>query len=509
MREIDRSEFLAWMAKGAVGAIAGGVLSSLAGRAAGADPGPSAPVTVLAGATVIDGTGAPPMPDTTVVLVGDRIVAVGRFPEIPLPPEVRMLDLAGKFVIPGLWDMHTHIADAERTFLPLHVVHGVTGIREMWGFPHTRDLRRRIDEGQLLGPRMVFAGNIIDGPPGIWPGSEVVATEAEARAAVRRTKESQADFVKVYSLLSRETLTAIADESRKVGLPFAGHVPHRIPVAEAVELGQHTIEHMYGMQLSTSTRTSEFYAEIEANWSDPKVEMARRGSMEREAGETYSPERAAALFDRMIQQGTWQSPTITVEQRYLTGAPTQGPDASEMLRYMPGFIQQFWTARGTGEGQPSDAEIAMAQQNFQARLRLIAAMNAAGVGIVAGTDAGNPFVFPGASLHEELAWLVLAGLSPMQALQAATVNAARCVGLEHVSGTIGVGKYADLVVLDRDPLADIGNTRRIHAVVSRGRYLSDQDRARILREVEVAAAEDDGAVLPSGGMLPHCCSHGR
>ncbi|WP_069167147.1 amidohydrolase family protein [Nocardia altamirensis] len=507
MRDITRNEFLAWAGKAALGAVAGGALSTLVGRSAAADPG--APVTVLSGATVIDGTGAPPMPDTGIVLAGDRILAVGRLPEIPLPPGVRTVQLAGKHVIPGLWDMHTHIADAERTFQPLYVVHGVTGIREMWGFPHTGDLRRRLDEGQLLGPRMVFAGSIIDGPPGVWPGSEVVATEAEARAAVRRTRDIGADFVKVYSLLSRETLTAIADESRRVGLPFAGHVPHRVPVAEAVDLGQRTIEHMYGMQLATSSRAPELYAEIAATWDDPKADMSRRDVMEREAGETYSPERAAALFDQMIRRGVWQSPTITVEQRYLTGPPTKGPDAQDMMRYLPRFIHEFWGGLEAASPPLSAAKRDIAQRNFDARMQLLGAMNAAGVGIVAGTDAGNPYVFPGATLHEELGWLVQAGLSPMQALQSATSNAARCAGLADVSGTIGVGKYADLVVLDRDPLADIGNTRRIHAVVSRGRYLSEQDRARIFGEIETAAGEESGQVLPSGGALPRCCPRGR
>ncbi|MFI9404774.1 amidohydrolase family protein [Nocardia sp. NPDC052316] len=496
--DMDRAEFLSWLVKGAAGAVAGGLLAQ---SAVGADPGAAEPITVLSGATVIDGTGSPPRPDMTIVLAADRILAVGRYPDLPRLPAVRTLDLTGKFVIPGLWDMHTHMAQAESTFPPLHVVHGVTGIREMWGFPEIHDLRRRIEQGAVLGPRIVLASSIIDGPPGIWPGSTVVSNEAEARAAVRRSKHEGADFVKVYSLLTHETFTAIADESRRVGLPFAGHVPHRIPVAEAVELGQHTIEHLYGMLLSTSSRTSELYAEINAGPMDPEAQRVGRARMERAAADTHSPEVAAALFDLMIRRGTWQSPTLVVLERLATGVAPGRPD-DDRLRYLPDFLRQFWQQRIGPE--PDAAQATTLRRNFDSRLELLGAMNAAGVGIVAGTDAGNPFVFPGFSLHEELELLVRAGLSPMQALQAATRDAARCAGLAAVSGTVEVGKNADLVVLDSDPLAAIGNTRRIHAVVCRGRYLDPADRERILREVE-AAAQVEYPALPTGGLAFDCC----
>ncbi|MFI9502963.1 amidohydrolase family protein [Nocardia sp. NPDC052566] len=503
MREIDRRQVLALAAGGALTAFTGVPLAG--GGTAAAEPGEPAPVTVLSGATVIDGTGAPPLSGATVVLAGDRILAVGRFPDLPVPPPIRRIELAGKFIIPGLWDMHTHQAPAEQIFPPLYIAYGVTGIREMWGFAQTHEVRRKADRGELIGPRMVIAGSIIDGPPAKWPGSAVVSTEAEARAEVRRSRSDGADFVKVYSMLTRETFAAIADEASKLGLPFAGHVPHRIPVGEAVGLGQHTVEHLYGMQLSTSARAPELYAEIATmsmDPADPAGFPARRDRLEAEAAATYDPARAAALFDQMIRRGSWQSPTLSVLRRLVTGFVV-GPDdpaSREMLRYMPKWMSQFWQL----SVDPLSAEQQETRrQNFDARLRLIAAMEAAGVGIVAGTDAGNPFVFPGYSLHEELELLVRAGLSPLRALQAATRDAARCVGLEHVSGTVEVGKQADLVVLDANPLDAIGNTRRIHAVITRGRYLSPQDRARILSDVETAAQQQ--ADIPFGGGVGGCC----
>ncbi|MET8778065.1 amidohydrolase family protein [Nocardia sp. NPDC004654] len=500
---MNRGQFLTWLAGSAVGAVTGGVLTG-----AIAEAEPNAPVTVLVGATVIDGTGGPPRPDTTVVLAGDRIVAVGRFPDLPTPP-VRTIDLRGKFVIPGLCDMHTHVATAERTFPPMYLAYGVTGIREMWGFPETHSLRRRIEGGELPGPRMLVASSIIDGPPVIWPGSEGVATDAEARAAVRRAHGTGADFVKVYSQLTRETFGAIAGESRRVGLRFAGHVPYRIPVEEAVETGLYTLEHMYGMLTAASARASELQAEIDAMPADPghpEGWLAQRARLEREAAETYDPARAARLSDLMIRRGCWQSPTLAVQRRLVTGSgypPPDDPSAEDMLRrYMPESIRQFWTGYRTAPSTPE--QIAEREFAFRVRLDLLAAMAEAGVGIVAGTDAGNPYVFPGYSLHEELELLVRAGLAPMRALQAATRDAARCAGWEHLSGTVAPGKFADLVVLDADPLASIGNTRSIHAVVSRGRYLSGADRERMLREVEMAAQEPSPAFVP-GGSLGRCC----
>ncbi|MGW4771032.1 amidohydrolase family protein [Nocardia sp. NPDC004278] len=488
MREISRAEFLGVLAGAAAGAIASGVVG---GAPAGADPGAAEPISVLSGATLIDGTGAAPRPDTTIVLAGDRIVAVGGFADLPLPPQVRLVDLTGKFVIPGLWDMHTHVTSAEQFFPPLHVVNGVTGVREMWGDPQTHDLRRRIELGQAFGPRIVIASNIIDGPPGIWPGSEVVSTGTEARAAVRRAAQGGADFIKVYSLLSRAALTAIADEANKIGLRFAGHVPNLIPVQEAVDLGQYTIEHMYGMLLSTSSRADELYAEIEA---DPDGWRANRIRLEQAAAETHSPERAAALIDQMIRHNCWQSPTLVVQQRLMTGRPPGDPN-DERLRYLPAYFQQMW--QGQAAALPVE-QSAVLQRNYAARLRLLATMYEAGVGIVAGTDAGNPFVFPGFALHEELELLVQAGLSPMRTLQAATRDAARCLGMAHLSGTVEPGKFADLVVLDGDPLVSIGNTRRIHAVVCRGQYLAPEDRDRILRKVETAAEQVNSAPPPDG-----------
>ncbi|WP_439659103.1 amidohydrolase family protein [Lentzea sp. HUAS TT2] len=496
MGDVARRDVLSWLGKGALGAVALGAVGQPAMAAGG--------VTVLRGATLIDGTGRAPVAASTIVLAGDRILAAGHHRDVPRG--VRAIDVTGKYVIPGLWDLHTHATHYEDTVAPLHVVQGVTGIREMMGLPEVHDTRRRIESGEILGPRMVIASAIVDGPAAIWPGSDVVRTPDEARAAVRRAKDGGADFVKVYSFLSPECHAAIAAEARRLRIPFAGHVPARVPIQDA--LAQHTHEHMYNLFTSTSDNAEALYAQLRAmpdDQADPNWWGRHAGRIERAAVATHSPARARRLFASMVEQGTWQSPTLFVERNMSRSPETipNDPAALERIRYIPVGLREQWRQIMSGRPPRTPEEVAELQRFGDARMRLLREMHEAGVGVVAGTDAGFAYVFPGFSLHDELALLVQAGLTEGQALRAATSDAARCLGLEHETGTVTPGKQADLVVLDADPLRDITNVGRIHSVVSRGRYLGPADRARILGEIEAAAREPvEVPPMPTG-----CCLH--
>jgi imidazolonepropionase-like amidohydrolase len=500
MGTIRRRDFVAWLATGA--AVAGGAGYALLGGRSADAAGAAGDVTVLTNATLIDGTGTPPAPHSTVVLAGDRIIAAGRLPAVPTG--MRVIDLAGKYVIPGLWDLHTHSAFFETTIPQLHVVHGVTGVREMWGMPYTHDTRDRVESGELLGPRIVIGSAVIDGPPGVWDGATIVATKAEARAAVRAEQAAGAEFVKVYSFLAPEVYAAVADEADRVGLRFAGHVPTRVPVYDAVERGQYTHEHLYNLFTSTATDAADRYAMLNAlpdDPNDPNWWGNRARTLERESVAAHDPAAADALFARMAECGIWQSPTLLVERR-MSNDPdtiTGDPVLADLLRYIPIDLREQWRATMTNRPHRTPEEVAELLAFGDARMRLLARMADAGVNVVAGTDAGFTYTFPGVDLHEELKLLVRAGFSPMRALQAATRDAARCVGLGDVSGTVTPGKHADLVVLDADPLADIGNTTKIHAVVARGRYLDGAERTRILAEIEEAAAVPIEDAAPAGG----------
>ena len=197
--------------------------------------------------TIIDVTGAPAKSDMTVAITGNRITELGPSTDMRVPQGAQVVDATGKFLIPGLWDMHVHWYRYDKAFLQLFPINGVTGVRVMWGGPTHFEWRKEIEEGALLGPRMSIAGNILDGPRPIWPGSMAISNEAEARQAVFSTKQQGYDFVKVYSLLSRDAYFAIADEAKKQRIPFAGHVPQLVTVAEASDAGQKSVEHLTGI----------------------------------------------------------------------------------------------------------------------------------------------------------------------------------------------------------------------------------------------------------------------
>jgi len=440
-----------------------------------------APPLAITHVTVIDATGAASQQDMTVVIGGERIVALGRTADVQPPENTQVVKGEGKFLIPGLWDMHVHWND-ER-YLKLFIANGVTGIRVMWGDPRHFEQRKRIAEGSLLGPRLALAGTIIDGPKPFWPGSIAAGTAEEGREAVRRTRRDGYDYVKVYSSLPREVFFAIADEAKKLGIPFVGHVPDLVRVVEASDAGMKSIEHLTGMALAVSGSETELRRELAAALKLPAGERgARLRALNARMIESYDAGTAAALYARLKVNGTWQTPTFTV-LRY--GANPRAPEYADdpRLRYVAPWVRKMWSEDFRNRERTPEVNASL-ERLFQRRLQLVGEMHRAGVGILAGSDVLNPYCFPGFSLHDELEWLVKADLSPMAALQAATRNAALFLGREADSGTVAPGKLADLVLLDADPLQDIRNTRRIAAVIANGKLYSREALDKMLAEIE-------------------------
>jgi Imidazolonepropionase and related amidohydrolases len=431
---------------------------------------------VLTHASIIDVTGAAPRRDTTVVITGDRISAIGDTANISVPADARVVDATGKFLIPGLWDMHVHWY-ARDTFT-LFIANGVTGVRQMFGNSDLLRWRDQIVKGSLLGPRMVVASPIIDGPQPIWPNSIAVRNEEEGRKAVRRVKEWGADFVKVYALLPREAYFGIADEAKQQGMTFVGHVPNSVSPEEASDAGQKSIEHLTGILIACSDKETELRDKL-LKADSPEA----RSRVQATALDSYDAKKAADLVARFLKNQTWQCPTLTVlrSNAYL-GDENFRRDGR--LRYIPRLVQQKWNFRiANRSGGDSGGTNRVLQKQFE----IVGAMQKAGVPILAGTDTGNPFCFPGFSLHDELALLVIAGLTPVEALRSATLNPAKFFGLDQSLGTIEQGKIADLVLLDANPLLDIRNTQRINAVVSNGRLFDRKALDKMLGEAEVAA----------------------
>jgi hypothetical protein len=409
--------------------------------------------------------------DVTVLLKDGSITAIGK--SVP-SQKAKIVDGTGKFLIPGLWDMHAHCCNADDHFFPLFLANGVTGIRDMAGpLEDLKACRSNVENGTLLGPRMVFSGPIVDGPKPMWADISIaVGTPEEGRKAVKTVQESGADFVKVYSLLPRDAYFAIADEAKKRHIVFCGHVPDAITAVEASDAGQRSFEHL----LSVLTGCSSKEGQLRANWANsaqrlPLMELVRK------IIESYDPAKAKALFSRFRRNGTWQCPTLTVLNAIAhLDDPVFRNDPR--LAYLPGDIVSSWNPtnkdfvwKAFTHDYSEAGRLCLSKQ-----CELVGMMANAGVGILAGTDTPNPYAFPGFGIHDELALLVKCGLTSRQALQTATLNPACYFGWERKMGTVQVGKVADLVLLDANPLEDIHNTTRIAAVFVRGRYL---DRAML------------------------------
>ena len=426
--------------------------------------------------TVIDVTGGSARRDTTVVITGDRITAIGDSANLSVPADAKVIDATGKFLIPGLWDMHVHWY--MRDTFTLFIANGVTGVRQMFGNSDLLRWREQIANGSLLGPRMIVASPIIDGPRPIWPNSIAVSNEEEGRKAVRRVKQWGADFVKVYALLPRDAYFGIADEAKQQGITFVGHVPNSVSPGEASDAGQKSIEHLTGILIECSDKQTELREKL-VKADSPEA----RGRIQATALQTYDQKKAAELFARFAKNQTWQCPTLTV----LRSGAYLGDEEFRRdgrLRYIPRLLQQGWNYRLANR---SGGDSAGAKNVLRKQIEIIGAMQKAGVPILAGTDTGNPFCFPGFSLHEELALLVIAGLTPVEALRTATLNPAKFLGLDQTLGTIEQGKIADLVLLDANPLLDIRNTQRINAVVANGRLFDRKALDKMLGEAEVTA----------------------
>jgi len=445
-------------------------------------------------ATLIDGSSPIARPDRTLLIQNGRIsrISTGDVANTSL----RTIDAQGKFLIPGLWDMHVHLLRKGRpeAYFPLLIANGITGIRDMGSdmpLAEIQGLRNEINTGKRLGPTIFAPGPLIDGPYPTLPSiTRVVRNADEASAAVIELKQQGADFIKVYNRVPRDAYFTLAATAKALGIPFAGHVPSSITAQEASAAGQKSIEHLFNLLLACSSQEDELmHTKAQALASDDSGERsALRQSYLLEILRSYNAEKASALFALFAKNGTWQTPTL-VQRRAFALTPTQTPDDPRM-RFIPKSQRWRWDPQQDGRIQGRSAERQDIERQFYEKDRaLIAPMRAAGVGFLAGTDTPDGFAFPGFSLHEELAQLVDAGLSPMEALQSATSNPAKYFGLNDV-GLIAEGQRADLVLLDADPLQDIHNTRKIAAVIVRGKYLSRQDLQEMLQRAADAAERD-------------------
>lgn len=393
-----------------------------------------AAVFAIRDVTVIDGSGAEPRPHQTVLVVGERIAAAGR---IAIPRGARIVEGRGRFLIPGLWDMHVHLWH-EQNQLPAYVAHGVTGVRDMGSdFSRVSKWRREIEAGRAVGPHIVTPGPAVSGKvhdsklPVL-----VIQTPEEARRAYDQLESMGVDFIKILSSVPHDAYIALAERARHWGLDFAGHVPTTVTASEAVEARMNSIEHLFG----------------ELQLKDDEAEE---------------------LFKRSALYATAQVPALTLWQRraYIDTAARVG---DPRLREVPAGIRATWPKAEEEINHPAQPA------TMKSAMRMVKQMRDRGVTILAGTDTGDPWTAPGVSLYEELRLLVEAGLTPMEALRSATSLPAKYLRWDESVGLVRKGFVADFVLLAANPLADIRNVSKVVAVSVRGRYYGPLARAAML-----------------------------
>ena len=423
------------------------VLSKIGGTARVLHTGSSLAIT---NANLIDGTGKPPQPDTVVVIENGRIKAVGPRSEVQIPNSAKILNARGKYLLPGLWDMHAHFEQVE--WGPVYLAAGVTTVRDVGNeFDFIKAVRDSVDAGKGFGPRLLLAG-IVDGDSRTALGIVRANTPNEARAVVKKYHEANFQQIKVYSSIKAEVLRAICDEAHRRGMTVLGHIPSGMTAKAAVEAGLDQISHIRFI----------------SNALAPAGYVPQPGSVPAIDVDSYDSRSTLQFFKN---SGTVIDPTIALYER------SNRPASEPYVRLEPGAVkvpsELFAPINNTGV-PPERA--AAGKATIDLFLRIVGAMHKAGIVMVVGTDQ----VVPGHSLRREIELFVKAGLTPMDAIQAATIVPARVMKLDHESGSVEAGKLADLILIDGNPLENISNIRNTRFVVTKGKIY---DCARLWESV--------------------------
>ena len=384
----------------------------------------------------------------TIAIDNNRISAIYN-EEIAGSDSTIVIDGNGKYLIPGLWDMHAHYKWSHVDLDPLLIANGITGVREMWGdMPAFVDIPKRSQQEGLLSPDVYLSGDLIDGNPPSFPmGCLVVTTPNEAVAAVKNQIDKKVDFIKVYSALSEECFMAIAKEAKKRNITFAGHIPNTVSIYKAIEAGMASSEHLYGFLNACSSVDTSNEALIS----------------------TFSEKRFDSICSVLAKSSMWLCPTLTVNRAmsYLNDSIFINDTRTA---YLPGYVIEIWNQKMNPYTKSQIDNFANSTRvRYLFELSLIGKMNEKGVKFIAGTDFPNPYVFPGFSLHDELSLMVKGGMPTLDALKSATINPAIFMNKKADLGSIEVGKLASLVLLNKNPLENIENTKTIETVIIQGK----------------------------------------
>lgn len=410
---------------------------------------------LITNVNVVDVNTGKILKNKTVAIDNNRITAIYD-KEILGSDSTIVIDGMGKYLIPGLWDMHSHYKWNRIDTEPLLIANGITGVREMWGdMPEYIKIPKNTPQEGVVSPDIYFAADFIDGNPPAFPGSLIVTNNNEAVAAVKNQLEKKVDFLKIYSNLTENAFVEIANEAKKNNIPFAGHIPNGVSIYKAIEAGMASSEHLYGFLEGCIPNSNEKPAQSEE-------ELVSR----------FSEPVFDSLCSILAKSKMWLCPTLVVGMVNCHFNDSIFKNDSRK-KYLPGYVTDLWNQRlGSYPKGQLDSFVKSATVRHLLELSLIGKMNKKGVKFIAGTDFPNPYLFPGFSLHDELSLMVKGGMPALDALRSATINPAIFMNKTNDFGSVEVGKIASLVLLNKNPLESIENTKAIEAVIVRGKVYS-------------------------------------
>jgi imidazolonepropionase-like amidohydrolase len=443
----------------------------LLGAAAPRPAPPAGPVTAFVGVSVIPAYGERHLIDQTVLVRGDRIVAVGLSSRIRLPKDALVLGHAGQILTPGLADMHVHIFEPNDGVL--YLANGVTTVRNMSGRRETTELAARIEAGAAPGPHIYSSSPILDGPQADWPNPHAVRTPEEMRRVVGEQADAGYRAVKLYENLAPNVFAAGVRAARARGLQVYAHVPFSMSLDQVLGLHIDSIEHLTGFDRALAPG-------VHSDWDEERWVAADARLM-------------APLARKVARSGVWNTATLVIyPDPPCAFADMAAAEAGPNYAYVTPRVRRLWRDQQASAMKDRDQALACdkARKGHQVRMAMVRALEAAHAPLLIGTDAPQPFVYPGFSLHIEMALHRDAGLSPTRILRIATVDAARFLHREGEFGVIRPGARADLLLLDGDPEADLAALRAPAGVMAAGRWYDAQTLAHMLADVaaRVAAA---------------------
>jgi imidazolonepropionase-like amidohydrolase len=392
-----------------------------------------------------------PLAKQTVIVSGDRIVAMGPFDKIGIPQGVNRIESdAPRYLMPGMAELHGHIpppADSKayiENVLFLYVANGVTTVRGMLGHEGQLDLRQQANTGKIVSPSLYLAGPAFDG--GLTP--------QQASQRVRQQKSEGWDYLKILWGPSQAEYDSLARTAKEIGMPFVGHVPRKVGIRHVLASGQQTVDHLDG------------YIEYLDGTAGP-----------------ISEEKIAEVVKLTKESGAWVVPTMVVWENLFGDTPTETVLAYDGLKYLPPDLVKRWTESHRRRTAGAGFDRVAARHRIENRMRLLRAINEAGVKILFGTDSPQQFSVPGFSIYREMQRMQQAGMSAQQILHSATAAAGEYFKDKDRFGKIAVGQRADLVLLKANPLDDMANVSQQAGVMVRGRWLSEQDIASRLQQI--------------------------